>query len=116
MSQGEDPEQLIAQALRAHVARTPMPAPANDRPDDRTDARTSAGLGNYGLLSGSEMASPLPAPDPETVQHAPDTETEASVLTSRLPAAPKVPAALVLLLAVLLGLAAGAVVGLLTLI
>ena len=112
MSQGEDPEQLIAQALRAHVARTPIPAPA----DDQTDDRTSAGLGNYGLLSGSEMASPLPAPDPETVQHAPDTETDASVLTSRLAAAPRVPAALVLLLAVLLGLAAGAVVGLLTLI
>jgi hypothetical protein len=108
MSQGEDPEQLIAQALRAHVARTPMPMP--------TDDRTVAGLGNYGLLSGSEVASPLPAPDPETVQRDPDTATDASVLTSRLPTPPKVPAALVLLLAVLLGLAAGAVVGLLTLI
>lgn len=107
MSQGEDPEQLIAQALRAHVARTPLPAP--------TDDRTAAGLGSYGLLSGSEMASPLPAPDPETVERAPETATDASVLTSRLPPAPKVPAALILLLAVLLGLAAGAVVGLLTL-
>lgn len=110
MSQGEDPEQLIAQALRAHVARTPMPAPTEDR--------TSAGLGSYGLLSGSEVAGPLPTPepDPETVRRGPGTATDASVLTSRLPAEPRVPAALVLLLAVLLGLAAGAVVGLLTLI
>lgn len=108
MSKGEDPEQLIAQALRAHVARTPMPAP--------TDDRTAAGLGSYGLLSGSEVAGPLPTPDPETVQRVPATAADASVLTSRLPAEPRVPAALVLLLAVLLGLAAGAVVGLLTLI
>jgi hypothetical protein len=107
MSQGEDPEQLIARALRAHVARTPMPAP--------TDDRTAAGLGSYGLLSGSDVASPLPAPDPEAVR-GPDTAADASVLTSRLATEPRVPAALVLLLAVLLGLAVGAVVGLLTLI
>lgn len=108
MSKGEDPEELLAQALRAHVARTPMPAPADDR--------TSAGLGGYGLLSGSDVAGPLPAPDPETVRHGPETAVDASVLTSRLPAEPRVSAWLILLLALLLGLAAGAVVGLLTLI
>ncbi len=113
MSQGEDPEQLIAQALRAHVARTPMPAPT----DDRTTAHQSGQqLGGFGLLSGSDVASPLPTPDPETVGSGPATATDASVLTSRLATEPRVPAALVLLLAVLLGLAAGAVVGLLTLI
>jgi hypothetical protein len=92
MSQGEDPEQLIAQALRAHVARTPMPAPT----DDRTTAhQPGQQLGGF---------------------RGPATATDESVLTSRLAAEPRVPAALVLLLAVLLGLAAGAVVGLLTLI
>lgn len=86
----EDPEKLLSEALRAQAIRAP--------------ADTTSPVG-YGLLSGSD----LPA-----LRHArPPVDT-----TRRIAEPPQrqVPATLILLLALLLGLAAGAVIGLLTLI
>lgn len=81
----EDPEKLLAEALRAQATR----APADTAPV------------GYGLLSGSDLPPALRPPD----------------TTQRMATEPRqVPATLILLLALLLGLAAGAVVGLLTLI
>jgi hypothetical protein len=98
----DDPERLVAEALRAHAARTPLPA------REQTGG-TGPVLGGYSLLSGSEMA-PL-AEDPPTIQvpRPPDR-------TSRLEPEPRVAVGWVVLLALLLGLAAGTVVGLLTLV
>jgi hypothetical protein len=80
----DDPEKLLAEALRAQATR----APADTSPV------------GYGLLSGSDLP---PAP------RQPDT-------THRIVAdPPQVPVGLILLLALILGLAAGAVVGLMTL-
>jgi hypothetical protein len=97
----DDPERLVAEALRAHAARTPLPEPENT-------ASTGEVLGSYGLLSGSGVS--LPQVDHPTVR--------APVIadgTARLEPARDVAVGWVVLLAVLLGLAAGAVVGLLTL-
>ena len=85
----EDPERLLAEALRAQAIR----APADTSPV------------GYGLLSGSDVKVPLPKAKPAAVE-----------TTTRLEPPRQVSAGLVLLLALLLGLAAGAVVGLLTLI
>jgi hypothetical protein len=95
----EDPERLVAEALRAHAARTPLP--------DRTD-HTSPVLGSYGLLSGSGVS--LPGTDEPTVR-----APMVSPGTARLEPARGVAAGWVILLALLLGLAAGAVIGLVTL-
>jgi hypothetical protein len=91
-----DPERLLAEALRAQAARTPA----------QTEETTSA-LAGYGLLSGSDVRMPLAIVDDPTVR--------AAEQTSKLTVERQVPASLILLLALLLGLAAGAVVGLLTL-
>jgi hypothetical protein len=104
----EDPERLVAEALRAQASRTPLPDP------EATQVNAAPGLGlagsGYGLLSG-EFASTLsapPQPDPP--------QPGAAAATSRLePERPRVSAAAILLLALVLGLAAGAVAGLLTL-
>ncbi|HEX6356761.1 hypothetical protein [Actinophytocola sp.] len=86
----KDPEKLLAEALRAQATR----APADTSPV------------GYGLVS-----SDLPA-----LRHsAPKTEVTRQIVLPQL-APRQVPAALILLLALLLGLASGAVVGLLTLI
>jgi hypothetical protein len=95
----DDPERLVAEALRAHAARTPLPEP------QQVDM-TGPALG-FGLLSGSEAAPPA---DPPTVRSAPVPDR-----TSRLDPPGPVAVGWVVLLAVLLGLASGAVVGLLTL-
>ena len=102
----DDPERLVAEALRAHAARTPLPKPEQA---DRTGSSPS--FVGYGLLSGSEMAA-LSEPEEEhpTVQVPRPLDG-----TSRLEAEPRVAVGWVVLLALLLGLAAGAVVGLLTL-
>jgi hypothetical protein len=91
----EDPERLLSEALRAQAIRTPgTPAPAADKSPVV-----------YGLLSGTDLNVPQAAPQ--------ETPEE----THRLVEAPKqVSAWLVLALALFLGLAAGAVVGLLTLV
>jgi hypothetical protein len=84
----DDPEKLLADALRAQATR----APADTSPV------------GYGLLSGSD----LPA-----LRH-PEERPSA---TGQVAEAPRqVSAGLILLLALLLGLSSGAVVGLLTLI
>lgn len=84
MSDKDDPERLLAEALRAQAVR----APADTSPV------------GYGLLSGDD-ALPVAAPSEDS--------------TVRISGPAKVSASLVLLLALLLGLASGAVVGLLTL-
>lgn len=94
----EDPELLLAEALRAQATRAPTP-----RPDGATTS-----FGGYGLLSGSDMRSPLPRVE--------DRTERADEATQQLSAERQVSAGLILVLALLLGLAAGAVVGLLTLI
>jgi hypothetical protein len=96
----DDPERLVAEALRAHAARTPLPE------REQADS-TAAVLSGFGLLSGTEAA--LPA-DPPTVR-----VPLPAGHTARLEPEPQVAAGWVVLLAVLLGLATGAVVGLLTL-
>ncbi|HEV7647756.1 MAG TPA: hypothetical protein VGP26_06330 [Actinophytocola sp.] len=106
----DDPERMVAEALRAHAARTPLPEPEQADATRHTD-ETGTAHGGYGLLSGSEMARLAPATgDHPTVQvpRPPDR-------TSRLEPEPRVAVGWVVLLALLLGLAAGAVVGLLTL-
>jgi hypothetical protein len=86
----EDPEKLLSEALRAQATH----APADTSPV------------GYGLLSGSD----LPA-----LRHArPPMETTRRIAVPQPPR--QVSAMLILLLALLLGLAAGAVIGLLTLI
>jgi hypothetical protein len=94
----DDPERLVAEALRAHAARTPLP--------ERTD-HTSPVLG-FGLLSGNGVS--LPDTDEPTVR-----APMVAAGTARLEPARGVAAGWVILLALLLGLAAGAVVGLVTL-
>jgi hypothetical protein len=82
----DDPEKLLAEALRAQATR----APADTSPV------------GYGLLSGSDYPAPRQAEPTRQIA---------------LPQQPRqVPATLILLLALLLGLASGAVVGLLTLV
>ncbi|HET9140952.1 hypothetical protein [Actinophytocola sp.] len=90
----DDQEQLIAEALRAQAAHTPLP-PAG---------RASEG---YGLLSGTDLPLGPPAQPATTVRMPSDEIPE--------PPATRVPVLAILLLAAALGLAAGAVVGLLTL-
>lgn len=86
----DDPERLLAEALRAQATR----APAETSPV------------GYGLLSGSEFSGLTSA-----APTAPANEE-----TTRIAETPRqIPALLILLLALVLGLAAGAVVGLLTL-
>ncbi|HEY0451432.1 hypothetical protein [Actinophytocola sp.] len=97
----DDPERLVAEALRAHAARTPLPGP------EHTDL-TSPVLGSYGLLSGSGMR--LPPADPPTVRG-----LRVADRTTQLEPEGRIAVGWVILLALLLGLAAGAVVGLLTL-
>ena len=112
MSEPEDPEHLLKQALRAQAVR----APHRDRteravgPDPATSAGEIRTSHPYGLLSGdgasslaAESAALGPA-EPPTVEH-------------RIPAR-RGPSTLrcVLVLAVLLGLAAGSVIGVITLV
>ena len=103
----EDPERVIAEALRAQAARTPLPSSA-----EATQVNAAPGLGlagtGYGLLSGSDLPLSLP-----TVRDEPGT-VAAETLGLRQPER-RVSVAAILLLAIVLGLAAGAVVGLVTL-
>jgi len=101
----DDPERLVAEALRAHAARTPLPA----GPPPEAAEGTDPVLGGYGLLSGSGLAMPPRPPEP-TVRDPFESE-----LTNRIDPEPGIAVGWILLLALLLGLAAGAVVGLVTL-
>ncbi len=129
MSEPKDPEQLLADALRAQAVFAPQvsPAPARD-PEPGTDAVPTDALATpaelpsaYGLLSGAGADSLereraaldavdadaattfTPRPEPETVRQPASSGAQ-------------LPAYWILMLAVLLGLAAGSVVGLLTLV
>ena len=121
MSEPEDPERLLAEALRAQAVRAPQPArqaePVEEPPTQHLAAPAFPAPAGYGLLSGADAGSlereraaldppPAPAPAPE--------QPVAATRQAEAPA--PVAARWVLLLAVLLGLAAGAVAGLLTLI
>jgi hypothetical protein len=101
----EDPERVIAEALRAQAARTPLPSA------EATQVNAAPGLGlagtGYGLLSGSDLALSLP-----TVRDEPGT---VAAETRRVEAERRVSVPAILVLAIVLGLAAGAVVGLVTL-
>ena len=105
MSMAEDPERVIAEALRAQAARTPLPSA------ESTQVNAAPGFGlagsGYGLLSGSDLALSLPTSRIES-------PTVASA-TRRIEPERRVSLGAILLLAVVLGLAAGAVVGLVTL-
>jgi hypothetical protein len=107
VSEAEDPERLLAEALRLQAARTPIP---ETRDVEEPTARS--GLGGYGLLSGSDLGLSSPASPPQgtTMGIAPS-----AAATSRIEPARRVSVGWILLLAVVLGLATGAVVGLLTL-
>jgi hypothetical protein len=93
-----DPERLIAEALRAQAARTPLPT--RDTGPVQPPGSLPLASGGYGLLSGNDLH--LTDHDPAE----PGRTTES---------VPRTSVTLILLFAVLLGLAAGAVVGLVTL-
>jgi hypothetical protein len=88
---GKDPEKLLSEALRAQVTR----APADTSPV------------GYGLFSGSDI--------PAALQRPAESATAATPPHQYVEQPRQIPATLILLLALLLGLASGAVIGLLTL-
>ncbi|HVW45052.1 MAG TPA: hypothetical protein VHC18_27260 [Amycolatopsis sp.] len=102
MSELGDPERLLAEALRAQARSAPAPEPPAPSPKDSLPPR-------YGLLSGADGA----ALDRERAALEPPTAREVRSEPKRR--AGPVPAYWILLLAVLLGLATGAVIGLITL-
>ena len=125
MSEPKDPEQLLADALRAQAVFAPQasppssPVPPSSPPEPGTDAVPTSAINElpsaYGLLSGAS------ADSLERERAALDPVSEApTAYTPRPPEPPRqgaqLPAYWILLLAVLLGLAAGSVVGLLTLV
>jgi len=127
MSEPKDPEQLLADALRAQAVFAPQaspqasPPPAPERPaEPGTDAVPASAINElpsaYGLLSGAG------ADSLERERAALDAASEAPTAYAPRPQPPparqaaQLPAYWILLLAVLLGLAAGSVVGLLTLV
>ncbi|UOZ08741.1 hypothetical protein [Amycolatopsis sp. WQ 127309] len=127
MSEPKDPEQLLADALRAQAVFAPQvsPAPARDS-EPGTDAVPTDALATpaelpsaYGLLSGAsadslerERAALDDVDAPTTFTPRPEPETVRQPASSGA----QLPAYWILMLAVLLGLAAGSVVGLLTLV
>ncbi|MGK3200225.1 hypothetical protein [Amycolatopsis sp. MEPSY49] len=116
MSEPKDPEQLLADALRAQAVFAPSASPPPSR-EKETDVVPPNELPSaYGLLSGAG------ADSLERERAALDPIAEAPTAYSPPPPPPpprqsaQLPAYWILLLAVLLGLAAGSVVGLLTLV
>lgn len=112
----DDPERLLSEALRAQARNAPPQQPAP--PSEPLPVVETPG--GYGLLSGAGEGSlereraaldALPPAAPAPAQTAPPTRTQQAPAESARPLA----ARWVLLLAAVLGLAAGAVVGLLTL-
>ncbi|WP_410666906.1 hypothetical protein [Amycolatopsis sp. cmx-4-68] len=129
MSEPKDPEQLLADALRAQAVFAPQASPPRDA--EPTPETVPASAINelpsaYGLLSGASADSlereraALDAADAPTALSPRPTLPPApppSQETVRQPASgSQLPAYWILMLAVLLGLAAGSVVGLLTLV
>lgn len=124
MSEPKDPEQLLADALRAQAvfapsASPPPSSPSPPSPEPDTEAVPTSAINElpsaYGLLSGAG------ADSLERERAALDAASEAPTAYAPRPPEPprpgaQLPAYWILLLAVLLGLAAGSVVGLLTLV
>ncbi|HEV7976744.1 hypothetical protein [Amycolatopsis sp.] len=120
MSEPKDPERLLADALRAQAVFAPQPERTAESssafgPKTPEPGGTDSLPPQYGLISGAGADSlereraaldPL-TPEPPTVR----TALAPQPITPGLP----LPMYWVLVLAVLLGLAAGSVVGLLTL-
>jgi hypothetical protein len=127
MSEPKDPERLLADALRAQAVFAPQPAAPADPtatgtgptvpPPGNADSETEGLPPQYGLLSGAGASSlereraALESASMQAVALDPPTVRTASVQPSSVP----LPVHWVLLLAILLGLAAGSVIGLLTL-
>ena len=107
----EDPERVIAEALRAQAARAPLPSASTSASAEATQVNAAPGFGlagtGYGLLSGSDLPLSLP-----TVR---DESGTVAAETHRVEPERRVSVLAILLLAIVLGLAAGAVVGLVTL-
>src|SRR3569833_774593 len=117
MSEPKDPEQLLADALRAQAVFAPSASPPREKQTDAVPASAFfVLLLAFGLLSGA-CADAL-----ERERAALDAASEAPTAYAPPPPPPpprqsaQLPAYWILLLAVLLGLAAGSVVGLLTLV
>jgi hypothetical protein len=98
-----DPERLLAEALRAQAVQHPMPDPARPAGPGSSDVGLRLFSDSpYGLLSGQDSVYSIePPPAPRDTPH-----------TTRMTAARPLSVWWIVLLAVLLGLAAGAVVGL----
>ena len=140
MSSADDPEKLLAEALRAKAASTPLPDkplpgkplpvkepetetvkdaedpvvedpavedPLDEHPIDEHRPQVSG----YGLLSGSQHLGYTRPDDTEQVDPARGRAGQTATLRSHR----QVDVGVILLLALVLGLAAGAVVGLVTL-
>ncbi|MFI5558698.1 hypothetical protein ACIA2T_05410 [Amycolatopsis japonica] len=125
MSEPKDPEKLLADALRAQAVFAPSAERISEKTTDKpveTDTERSGVSGKselplqYGLLSGAGADSlereRVALEDAETARLA----ERPTPPPAPSPGSPPLPAYWVLLLAVLLGLAAGSVIGLLTLI
>ncbi|WP_410647516.1 hypothetical protein [Amycolatopsis sp. cmx-4-54] len=129
MSEPKDPEKLLADALRAQAVFAPSAERASettaDKPAETDTESNSVSPGEhelplqYGLLSGAGAGSlereRVALEDAETARMA-ERPMPTQPPPAPLPSSPPLPAYWVLLLAVLLGLAAGSVIGLLTLI
>jgi hypothetical protein len=105
VSDQPDPERLLAEALRAQAVRAPRAEPATQPPPDSDPVLKllSGTDAQHGLLSGRASDTVGVPPVPQAQQH----------YTAQLPRSPALLSAWwIVLLAVLLGLAAGAVVGL----
>ncbi|PXY31500.1 hypothetical protein [Prauserella muralis] len=115
----DDPERLLAEALRAQARNAPPRQQATPRPEPLPVVETPGG---YGLLSGAgegslereraaldAQAPPAPAPPP------PRTSAGTAAQAAQHTQAGPLRLRWVLLLALLLGLAAGSVAGVLTL-
>ncbi|MEC3980557.1 hypothetical protein [Amycolatopsis sp. H20-H5] len=143
MSEPKDPEQLLADALRAQAVFAPqaerLPPEAPPEPPEKTDEKDEPGVTAEVVTPAPEPASVSSTASTEASGMPPqygllsgagadslereraalgDEEAAAEEATVRRPAPASVPlpAHWVLLLALLLGLAAGSVVGLLTLV
>lgn len=106
MNEQPDPERLLAEALRAQAVRAPMPAPGA-APDSDPLLKLMSGTDEHpDLLSGR-------APDTDrTLARTTGVDGPTSVTGSRYTAPAPLSVWWIVVLAVLLGLAAGAVVGL----
>lgn len=130
MSKADDPERLLAEALRAQAAQTPLPPTQGDataelvtvRIQQNQDVKTDrfSPLDNvlgpmdegpgFGLLSGTEVGTLAGGADWQAETQQPPAETESSPPRTQT----RLNAWLIMLIVVLLGLAAGVVIGLLS--